>query len=397
MRWSSFLPRLRGAAAPAPADGPDPSERLRPSGDLVWIHAAGAGTARAISVLVQALSEEDDTISVVVTGIAPDCPDLAGADILVADLGGDRATQVRAFLDTWRPDLGLLAASAMAGTLVAEAAERQLPLFVLCDTLPRRIPRRTLRRFRTILVTDREHEARLRKAGVPADRILLTGPLHQEPPVPGCNETERENLARLLTGRPTWLAAGITAAEDAIIVAAHATAARSTHRLLLILVPDDPARGPFLAARLRETGWCVALRSADEEPEEETQIYVADTEGEAGLWYRLSPVAFLGGTLARADPAALVDPAAAAALGSAILHGPQTGPFSEYYERLDTSGATRTVNDDVALAGAVERLIAPEAAAALAIKAWEVSTAGADTTRRIVERIIAALDDRVAG
>ena len=41
-------------------------------------------------------------------------------------------------------------ASAMAGTLVAEAAERQLPLFVLCDTLPRRIPRRTLRRFRTI-------------------------------------------------------------------------------------------------------------------------------------------------------------------------------------------------------------------------------------------------------
>lgn len=185
------------------------------------------------------------------------------------------------------------------------------------------------------------------------------------------------------------MAADPANSEITAIVDAHRSLIGQSHRLLLVLaVQPDGADG--LADGLQAAGWHVALRSAGDDPAPETQIVVADDPDEAGLWYRMAPISFLGGTLSGAG--ARRSPFEAAALGSAIIHGPLATPYEVAIQRLAKAGATRRVDTTEDLARAVARLLSADVAAGLAAAAWDVVTAGAPVMNRTVELVDALLD-----
>jgi 3-deoxy-D-manno-octulosonic-acid transferase len=80
-------------------------------------------------------------------------------------------------------------------------------------------------------------------------------------------------------------------------------------------------------------------------------VYLADTIGELGLWYRLAPVALVGGSLAEVGGH---NPHEPLALGCAVLHGPKVWNFSESYAALDEQGLSRLITDATQLANAVQ-------------------------------------------
>src|SRR5690606_30524009 len=100
-------------------------------------------------------------------------------------------------------------------------------------------------------------------------------------------------------------------------------------------------------------------------------------------------ISWIGGTLDAATESR--SPMEAAALGSAILHGPATGAHRTDFARLDSAGAARQVRNADEIAAAVEVLLAPDQAAAMAHAAWEVSSAGEDAAARAVEMVKAVL------
>jgi 3-deoxy-D-manno-octulosonic-acid transferase len=126
---------------------------------------------------------------------------------------------------------------------------------------------------------------------------------------------------------------------------------------LLIVAPRHVADGGPLADRARQAFGKVAKRSEKEALAADTQVYVADTIGEMGLWYRIAPVSFVGHSL---DPGGLdlegKNPFEAAALGSAILHGPSVSYFAESYAALAAAGASREVGSAADLAKAIVAL-----------------------------------------
>ena len=382
---------LRRRVDPSRPHKPDTRERAA-AGPLLWIDNTDLRNADALSALVRAAGEDCGDLRVFSTGIALPSTGPAGPDITDQPRPAESATSARAFVEKWHPDAALFFTSDLSAHMVLAAERAGVPIFLMCDALPPRLTRTVLRRATRLFTIDSAQAERLRRAGISDARIEVTGPLCEGPAALPCNESERENLSRLMAGRQSWLAASTSAAEDITVVEAHASVARHAHRLLLILVPGDPDRGPSLAESLRHEGWRVAQRSADEEPDEETQIFVADTSGEMGLWHRLAPVAFLGGTLSPDGHGTGADPAGPAGLGAAIIHGPRTSAHTDYYTKLDTAGAARTVRDAISLARALEALIAPDQAAKLAHAAWEVSSSGAETTELIVSRLIPALD-----
>jgi 3-deoxy-D-manno-octulosonic-acid transferase len=129
----------------------------------------------------------------------------------------------------------------------------------------------------------------------------------------------------------------------------------------------------------------VAVRANDDEPDPETEVYVIEGEAELGLWYRLAPVTYLGGSL---SPSGCIrTPMEAAALGSAILHGPHPGKFTKAFARLAAARATRLVNTHRHLAEAVSDVLAPDKAARLAHAAWTVASDGAEVTETIIDTI----------
>lgn len=374
-----------------------PERAVRPDGTCIWLHSGKGSRQDSLRQLIRLIARQRPEAALVLT--ADDPATLAPMSAALTDrLPEDRPAEVCAFLDHWRPDAGLFLGATLPPALIVEAHSRHIPL-VLADVqaAPNSIPlwRRgmtgsVLGRFRRILAQDPETVAVLQKLGGRQIAAELGGRIEETTDPLPCAIAERDALAEILRARPIWLAAACCEAEEEAVIAAHVRAMRHAHRLLLIVAPADPARAPELARKLSARGLVVALRAEDEDPVPEAQVLIADGTAELGLWYRLAPVCYMGGTLLPGGAGR--SPHEPAALGSAILHGPYPGPYPDAYARLSEARATRAVGSPEALSAAVEELIAPDAAAVLAHNAWAATSGGAEVAERVVQVFLSALD-----
>ena len=369
----------------------------RPVGRLVWLHAPGEGLVSPMRALARRLVEEDGLpvlLTAPVTG-----PDIDG--VVMQPPAPDNPVDARSFLDHWKPEIAIFAGGQLRPAVMHEAADREIPMLVVNGKAPAFLRERdgwypglmrsALGRFRAIFAMDEAAARAFRKGGAALSAVAVTGRMEEEAIVLPGLEAERASLAHLLAARPVWFAAGVAEAEEVSVLYAHRMALQHSHRLLLILMPEDPSRAEALAKQLDdEEAWTVAQRARDEEPEPDIEVFVVDNPAEYGLWYRLAPVTFLGGTLLGKGP--LRHPMEAAALGSAILHGPRTGGLGPVFGRLGAARATRAVASASDLADALGDLLAPDRAARLAQAAWAVASDGAEVTDTVLQRIRAIMD-----
>ncbi len=378
-----------------PGDGP--ARPARPAGRLMWLHAPGEGLISPMRALARRLVEEDG-LPVLLT--AP-VPVSAHPGVIVQPPPVDSPVDARAFLDHWRPEIAIFAGGQLRPAVMHEAGERKIPMLVVNAKAPAFLRERdgwypglmrsALARFRMIMAVDEAAARAFRKGGAALSSVAVTGRMEEEGIVLPGLEAERASLSRLLAARPVWFAAGVTESEEAGVLQAHRMALQHSHRLLLILMPEHPARAAVLAPQLEDVdGWAVAQRGLEEEPEADIEVFVVDNAAEYGLWYRLAPVTFLGGSLFGRGP--VRNPMEAAALGSAILHGPRTGLSGPVFGRLGAARATRVVASASELGDALGDLLAPDRAARLAQAAWAVASEGAEVTEGILTRIRSIMD-----
>lgn len=370
----------------------------RPEGVLVWLHAPRAQAARGFPPLIAALRRMKPGAEVLVT--CPEPLELQGATVLPPP--PDSGEGARAFLRHWRPDLGIWAEGQLRPVLVEQAGRMGVPMLLVeghgpglrgARWWPRLMPG-VIAAFAHILVIDDLARRLFLRAGAAPARVQVTGALEEPSHLLPVNEAERASLARSIGTRPVWLAVGVPPEEDAALAEAHLAALRMAHRLLLIHIPDTPARAAELTERLRlDYGLAVASRSHDEEIDEEVQVYLADAE-ELGLWYRLAPVTLIGGTLLGGGAAR--HPYEAAAMGSAIIHGLQTGSAAPAFDRLMRAGGSRLVPGAGDLGETLGDLLAVDRAARLAQAAWGVSSAGAEATELTLRLATQLLTARAA-
>ena len=365
-----------------------PADRiLRPEGHgpllVQWVGPAG-GPARA------------QVASVLRTA----CPDLRILDLSDRpEADRDRSAMTALLLDQ-KPVAILILGSDLPVALIAAAETRDIPVIMGETRLDRRdlgwsvgrnLRRNLLRGLHRLLVTDSDSHDIARRIGVAPSRVTMSGPVAEiRDPLP-CNETERVSFAQLLRGRHAWFAACVPPAEEPAVIEAHRAALRQSHRALLILALTDNDRIAALSDQLEAEGLIVARRDRDEEPTDEVQVLLTDGLTEMGLWYRVAPVTYMGGTIS-GDDAEARHPFEPAALGSAILHGPHIGKFATDWTHLDVSRAARAVPSASKLAQAVAELTQPDLIAELANAAWTVSTGGAGVALQIAQPILDALE-----
>lgn len=370
----------------------------RPAGPLIWAHCPDPDLLGVMGGLADRLASDGDRLHMLIT--STDIPANApmGTRTILMPAPQDMTGPVQLALDHWRPDLILWMQGDLRPVLLSGA--HNIPR-LLIDADAARIGligggwlpglmRSVLGGFDHALAVDQDAAQRLRKAGMAAARIEVTGRLEAQGIVLPCNERERRDLAQTLGSRPVWLAAEVTAAELPAVIAAHRQASRTAHRLLLIVLPCAGEDLQGFATALTEAGFTIALRTEGAEPDTATQVYLVDNAAEIGLWYRLAPVTFMGSTM-EGQPGGR-HPFEAAALGSAVLHGPETTSHAKAYLRLSRAGATRAVRSGNDLGQAVEMLLAPDKAAAMAHAAWDVTTTGAEVSNRVIDLIRERLD-----
>ncbi|MEX1206793.1 MAG: 3-deoxy-D-manno-octulosonic acid transferase, partial [Dongiaceae bacterium] len=228
--------------------------------------------------------------------------------------------------------------------------------------------------FAVVLGQDTGHTERLAALGAVAATCVGNLKFAAEP-LPA-DAAELALLRRAVAGRPVWLAASTHPGEEEIVATAHARLAADRPGLLTVIAPRHPARGAAIHRLLAGSGLSVARRSRGEPIGPATEIYLADTVGELGLFYRIAGVAFLGGSLVGHGGHNPLEPAR---LGAAVLTGPRTFNFAPIYARLLAAGAAGAVTDAPTLAAAVGALLADpaardrQAAAAAVVAAAETS------------------------
>ena len=377
------------------AVGPDIARPARPPGDLIWLHAAEVGCSRGLRQLALRLVEE---LGVTVLLTCPEAVPLT-ANMLHQQPPFDTPAEAHAFLSHWAPALVIMAEGELRPALLFEAAQKHLPVIMVDARAPvlmkgregwyPGLMRAALQSFAQVLAVDEAAARAFRRAG--ASEVAVAGRMEEPSAALSYHEPERAMLAGLLATRPVWLAVDVPAAEEAAVIAAHRSALRLAHRLLLILVPQDASRAAELAASMETSeGWTVAQRSLDQEPDAETEIYIPDSAAEYGLWYRLAPVSYMGGSLLGEGCAR--NPMEPAALGSAIVYGPRPGGYGSVFGRLGAAQAARAVGSAGDLGDALSDLLAPDRAARLAQAAWALASDGVEVTDRVVAFARGVLD-----
>lgn len=374
----------------------------RPAGTLIWLHAASVGESVSLLEMIRRMGEEWPGLWFLVTTgtvtsaqvLADRLPERCIHQFVPLDI---RPWMAR-FLDHWAPDIVVLAEGEIWPALLTEVGHRKIPTAMINARMTdrafrrwrfaRRAARAMMARIDHVQAQDQATADRLLALGLPPERLEVTGTLKEGSAALPHDERERQRLAQVLAGRPSWLAASTHENEEVLVADAHKQALRSWHKLLLVIAPRHPDRAPGIVAGLRASGWKIAQRSAGEDITPDVQIYVADTMGEMGLWYRLCPVSFVGGSLVDIGGHNPFEPAA---LGSAILHGPHVVNFADIYARLAAADATREVSDPT-LGDAVAETLEPDTAARMAHAAWAVCSEGADVTERAMDLLLAMLD-----
>lgn len=376
----------------------------RPQGALLWLHADTLERTRILLSLSDRLTAQRDATNIVVTcdALRGDTDKLEGREVFAPPQ--ETLSEIQRFLRHWSPDVALWAGNGLRPALIHQAHRDGCRLFLADarDAVWRQPGKRwlpdastaALGLFETIYCTDEEAARRLRRMGVPDRRIETTGALQRENlPLP-CPDALHEEIAGILAGRPVWLCAHVQRCEADAVLRAHRRASRLAHRLLLVVVPDHPEEEAEISEMAQDIGLRVARWENGEMPDENTQVLLTRDDAELGLWYRLAPLCFLGGSLFGNSGGH--DPMMAAALGAAVLYGPQVGNHLSVYSQLVEAGAARIVKDMDSLSTAVTHLIAPDRAAAMAHAGWEVISAGAETNDRILARIGECLDSAEA-
>ncbi|MDF1747363.1 MAG: glycosyltransferase N-terminal domain-containing protein, partial [Alphaproteobacteria bacterium] len=186
--------------------------------------------------------------------------------------------------------------------------------------------------------------------------------------------------------RPVWLAASTHPGEEDIVADAHDKLRQTCPSVVTILVPRHPKRGAEITERLTMRGLKVVQRSAGETVSSDTDILVADTLGELGLFFRLARIAFIGGSL-RGNHGGH-NPIEAARLGCAPLYGPDMANFSTVAADLNAAEGAVTVINAEDLANHVARLLTDAPARdRLVAAAQHVAQEGEGAAARVLARL----------
>ncbi|WP_135081677.1 3-deoxy-D-manno-octulosonic acid transferase [Terasakiella sp. SH-1] len=337
----------------------------RPEGKLVWLHGASVGEALSLLVVIDEIKKTYPDFTILITTGTVTSADLMAKrlpeGVIHQFVPVDRLSYVRSFLDHWQPDVAIWAESELWPNLVVETKKRGTKMALINARMSDK-SLKTWRKLKGFIQTllgcfdlclaqtekdgERYHSLGARDVQCPGNLKYASADL----PV----DTEELALLQKFIGkRPVWLAASTHKGEEAMMGRVHGALQDQHPDLFTIIAPRHPERGQEIVAELKAQGLNVCQRSQKEALSDQTQVYVADTLGEMGLFYRLSPIVFMGKSM---EPLGGQNPLEPARLGCTLICGPYMTNFEEIMGRFIDAQAITIVENEQVIATKLQEL-----------------------------------------
>lgn len=373
------------------------SETARPEGALVWLHAASVGETMSSLVLIEKILDENPSTSVLLTTGTVTSAEMAAKRLPQRAIHQycpvDVPHWVARFLEHWRPDAALWIESEIWPNLVRRTSRAGIPMALVNARLSRRSrqrwekARKTFRSlvsaFSVVLCQTKEGAETFRRFGV--EHAESVGNLKfSAPPLP-VDTQELTSLRSCIGTRPVWLAASTHPGEEELVLETHERVRSAFPGLLTIIVPRHPNRATEIENMVKQRVPAATRRSVEQHIGEKVEIYIADTLGELGLFYALTPVAYIGGGMGTLGGHNPIEPAQQ---NTAILYGPDRGNFTTVAEELEEAGAAQIVSDALEMSDAVRNLLSDDSECARrADRALQVARRNSDIVDMVMDRL----------
>ena len=316
----------------------------RPSGKLIWLHAASVGESLSLLPLIEKIIADNPKINILITSTTKTSAEIlekiSEPQIIHQMAPYDTFFVSKRFLKYWEPDLAVRVESEIWPRILLELKKNKIPNFLLnarfSKTSILRIEKQAdaasflFSLFDRIHVQEKTTKETLTKVGVENQKIKVTGSLKDSREMLPVDGDIIKQFQTVIGEQKIWLSACTHPGEDEIVLKAHKKIGG-----LLLIAPRHIERGKQIARLSRSMGFSTQLRSESANIRAETTVYIADTMGEMGTWYSLSRAAFIGGSLVNKGGH---NPVEAVQLNTFILHGPHIYNSEEKYDKLQEVG-----------------------------------------------------------
>lgn len=349
------------------------SELKRPKGNLWWFHAASVGETNACLPIIKKLLNKHPELSILLTTGTTTSAKLAANKLPTRAFHQfiplDNKLFVKRFLAHWRPTLAAFVESEIWPNLIIETHARNIPLLLINGRMSKKSFKRWFKkpamarplfgRFDKVLAQGPIDERRFITLG--AEDVINSGNIKIDAPALTYDETELQTLKSAIGDRPLFVAASTHPGEDELIADAHNIIAMDYPDFLTIIIPRHPNRAEEIRNSLTQhqrdnqgKPLTIELRSENTKPSRGTNIYIADTIGEMGLFYSLTKTAFIGGSFVKHGGQ---NPIEGLKLGTNIITGPHVENFAIAYFELFQRGGAIQVEDAKTLATKIVDLL----------------------------------------
>ena len=338
----------------------------RPEGKLIWLHGASVGESVSMLPLVHRLLEIYPDLHIMVTTgtttsaeiMAKRLPDRAFHQYIPID----NSKFASRFVRHWKPDVVLWFESEFWPGMLSSIKRRNIPFILINGRISNKsfkrwqqfdfISKELLSCFTLTLGQSEEDAYRLRILGA-KNSMCLGNIKFAGLPLP-IDETKRDEILKQIGSRTFWLASSTHNDEEYKIGRMHKNLKNKFKDLLTIIVPRHPNRGEEVQEKLNELGLKSALRSKDQKITKDIDIYIADTIGEMGLWYDISPLTFIGGSLIPHGGQNFIEPSRQR---NAVIVGPHMHNFVDAMSRAKKADAIIQINDIIDLEDMIDQLL----------------------------------------
>ena len=375
----------------------------RPEGRIFWFNAASVGESNSIIPVVREILEKYPDVHALITtttvsGAANMEKKLAGLRAFHQFLPVDRGAYARRFLDYWKPSVGFFVDSDFWPNLIWKAKRRSIPLVLLNGRMSaksharwlsgagrRQFARELMNAFIYSFAKSDDNLKRLADMGL---RPVNVGDLKYGVAPLAADPAKLSEFKKMVGKRPVWVAASTHEGEEELLSNSHHIVKLAFPDALMVIAPRNVTRGQEIADMLATHGHKVALRSRGDKVTKAVDIYVADTMGELGIFFRAAPIAFVGNSLFEKNLSGHngIEPAQ---LGAAVLSGKYYNDVAETYEILKRDDAVIIVDNENDLGNRVAELFGnPEMLEGYRVRA----KACAEREAAVLDRVMAKLE-----
>ena len=338
----------------------------RPEGKLIWFHGASVGETLSMLPLISKLLQENPDVHAMITSGT-----ITSAELMQKRLP-DRAFHqyipidnpkfVEKFLTHWHPDVALWFESEFWPAMLGGIKQHKIPLILINGRISDKtfkhwkmckpIIKELLSCFSLCLGQSEQDAQRLQTLGAP--KVQCLGNIKYAGFNPPVDEEKKKDILNQIGNRPVWAVVSTHNDEELQIGKQLKLLKKEIPNILTIIAPRHPQRGPEIQQQLNDLGLKTALRTKNEKISPETEVYIADTIGEVGIWYEISPVVFIGGSLIPHGGQNFIEPCR---FHDAVFVGPSTNNFTDAMNRASKAQAVIKIKDAADLLQNVSELL----------------------------------------